>query len=81
MTSNFARQTCHGQPVDVFRIAEYIIVPSGSCYSMISHHFAELFRDDPERLQEAQRLAPCVWDPACAARSSIPVGADYGGPV
>jgi L-lactate dehydrogenase complex protein LldE len=27
---------------DVFAHAEYVVVPSGSCASMISHHFAEL---------------------------------------
>ena len=48
--------------LDVFRDAEYIVVPSGSCCSMISHHFVDLFRHDPERLEEAQRLAPRVWE-------------------
>jgi len=48
-------------------------VPSGSCCSMISHHFADLFRDDPERLQDAHKLAPGVWDPVSAAGSSVPV--------
>ena len=28
----------------VFRDSEYIVVPSGSCTSMIVHHFHELFR-------------------------------------
>src|SRR5918994_5364297 len=27
----------------VFRDAEYIVVPSGSCTSMLSHHMAEIF--------------------------------------
>ena len=48
--------------LEVFRDAEYIVVPSGSCCSMISHHFADLFRHDPERLEEAQKLAARVWD-------------------
>jgi L-lactate dehydrogenase complex protein LldE len=28
--------------LDVFRDAEYVVVPSGSCTSMITHHFSEL---------------------------------------
>jgi L-lactate dehydrogenase complex protein LldE len=44
------------------RHAEYIVVPSGSCASMITHHFEELFADDPERLSETRRLVPRVWE-------------------
>jgi L-lactate dehydrogenase complex protein LldE len=29
----------------VFRDAEYVVVPSGSCAAMIAHHYAELFDD------------------------------------
>ncbi|HEX5229511.1 MAG TPA: (Fe-S)-binding protein [Bryobacteraceae bacterium] len=48
--------------LDVFRDAEYIIVPSGSCTSMIGHHFADVFRHDPELLAEAHALEPHVWE-------------------
>ena len=34
--------------LETFRGAEYIVVPSGSCTSMLTHHAAELFPDDPE---------------------------------
>jgi len=34
----------------VFRDAEYIVVPSGSCTSMISHHYAQLFEEDMQWL-------------------------------
>lgn len=34
--------------LNVFRDAEMIVVPSGSCTSMIAHHYPELLRDDPE---------------------------------
>jgi L-lactate dehydrogenase complex protein LldE len=44
------------------RNAEYVVVPSGSCASMITHHFEELFANDPERLAEARGLAPRVWE-------------------
>ncbi len=33
----------------VFRDSEYIVVPSGSCASMISHHYAELIDSDEVR--------------------------------
>jgi L-lactate dehydrogenase complex protein LldE len=46
----------------VFRDCEYIIVPSGSCTSMISHHFADVFEHDPKLLSEARALAPRVWE-------------------
>jgi L-lactate dehydrogenase complex protein LldE len=41
-----------------FEGAEAIVVPSGSCTSMIGHHFAELLPGD-KRVDE---LAPRVWE-------------------
>ena len=40
----------------VFRDAEYIVVPSGSCTSMIAHHYAELLDG------EAHQLSNRVWE-------------------
>ncbi len=48
--------------LNVFRDSEYIVVPSGSCTSMISHHFADLFQQDPKLLAEAHALEPRVWE-------------------
>ena len=48
--------------LEVFADAEYIVVPSGSCTSMITHHYEEIFADDPKRLGEAHRMAPRVWE-------------------
>lgn len=48
--------------LDVFRDAEYIVVPSGSCASMIAHHYAELFENEPERLEAARKLEPKIWE-------------------
>jgi len=48
--------------IDVFRDAEAIVVPSGSCTSMIAHHYADLFRDDPPMLEQAQSLAARVFE-------------------
>lgn len=48
--------------LDVLRGQETIVVPSGSCASMITRHFEELFAKDPERLEETRRLAGRVWE-------------------
>ncbi len=48
--------------LDVFNDAEYIVSPSGSCTSMTSHHYAELFRDDPQRLEQARRIAARTYE-------------------
>jgi L-lactate dehydrogenase complex protein LldE len=46
----------------VFGEAEYVVVPSGSCTSMITHHFAELFHKDAAMLEAAHALEPKVWE-------------------
>lgn len=46
----------------VFRNADYVVVPSGSCTSMITHHYRDLFRKDPAALADAEALAPRVWE-------------------
>jgi L-lactate dehydrogenase complex protein LldE len=48
--------------IEACRDAEFVIVPSGSCTSMIVNHFEELFRDEPARLQEVQQLKPHLWE-------------------
>ncbi|MGA2183919.1 MAG: (Fe-S)-binding protein [Bryobacteraceae bacterium] len=48
--------------LDVFRDAEFIVVPSGSCTSMIAHHFTGLFPDDPGALAAAQHVANRTWE-------------------
>lgn len=48
--------------LSVFADAEYIVVPSGSCTSMITCHYEELFRKDPAALDEVRRLKPRVWE-------------------
>jgi len=42
--------------------AEYVVVPSGSCASMIMHHYEELFAKDPVRLEQSRVLASRVWE-------------------
>jgi L-lactate dehydrogenase complex protein LldE len=48
--------------LDVFRDSEYIVIPSGSCTSMISHHFAELFANEPAKLAEVHAMEHRVWE-------------------
>jgi L-lactate dehydrogenase complex protein LldE len=48
--------------LDVFRDSEYVVAPSGSCTSMITHHFAELFAGDPGKLAEVHQLEERVWE-------------------
>ena len=46
----------------VFEGAEYIIVPSGSCCSMIRHHFADVFHKDRAALEASTALAGRVYE-------------------
>jgi L-lactate dehydrogenase complex protein LldE len=48
--------------LDVFEASEAIVVPSGSCASMVAHHFEELFPDDPGMRARADKLAKRVWE-------------------
>jgi L-lactate dehydrogenase complex protein LldE len=48
--------------LDTFESSESIVVPSGSCTAMIVHHFAELFRKDPETLARVHALEKRVWE-------------------
>jgi len=48
--------------LDVFEKAEYVVIPSGSCTSMISHHYPELFAREPETLEKVRRLEPRIWE-------------------
>ena len=46
----------------VFGDAEYIIVPSGSCTSMIKHHYEDIFQRDEKMLAEVRRVTRNVWE-------------------
>jgi L-lactate dehydrogenase complex protein LldE len=45
-----------------FEACECIVVPSGSCTSMVTHHFAELFHKEPETLARVHALEKRVWE-------------------
>src|SRR5262249_40577532 len=42
--------------------SEYVVVPSGSCASMITHHFEDIFQKEHRNLEAARALAPRVWE-------------------
>jgi L-lactate dehydrogenase complex protein LldE len=48
--------------LDVFSDSRYIVVPSGSCTSMISHHYAELFANEPETLKRVHAIEQRTWE-------------------
>jgi L-lactate dehydrogenase complex protein LldE len=46
----------------VFETSECIVVPSGSCTAMVSHHFAELFQKEPETLERVHALERRIFE-------------------
>ena len=43
--------------LDIFDGDGYVVVPSGSCATMMKVYYLELFKDDPVLLERAQRLS------------------------
>jgi len=48
--------------LDVFRDSEYVVVPSGSCTAMISHHYDDIFENDPEMRKRAAEIGARVYE-------------------
>ena len=48
--------------IDVFRQAEVIVTPSGSCAAMVRHEYPALFANEPALKAEAERLASITWE-------------------
>jgi L-lactate dehydrogenase complex protein LldE len=48
--------------LDVFAGADYVVVPSGSCVSMIAHHYEEIFAGDARRLEQVHGTSHRVWE-------------------
>lgn len=48
--------------LDTFDRADYVVVASGSCTSMIGHHYADIYRDDPQKMERVHELEPRVWE-------------------
>ena len=48
--------------VETFRRAEYVIAASGSCCTMVAHHFKDLFQGDEAALQEVRSLSARTYE-------------------
>lgn len=48
--------------LDTFESSEAIVVPSGSCTAMVTHHFAELFGKEPDTLARVHAVGKRVWE-------------------
>ncbi|MCY3625756.1 MAG: (Fe-S)-binding protein [Candidatus Dadabacteria bacterium] len=49
--------------LDVFaRSDKAIVCPSGSCVSMVKNYYAEILRDDPERLSRAKEVSSRIYE-------------------
>lgn len=48
--------------LNTFAASECVVVPSGSCTSMVTHHFAELFQKEPETLARVHDLERRVFE-------------------
>ncbi|WP_438447721.1 (Fe-S)-binding protein [Gorillibacterium sp. sgz5001074] len=50
------------QLIRAFEKSEYVVAPSGSCVSMVRHHYPNLFAADPEWRGKAQALADKMFE-------------------
>jgi L-lactate dehydrogenase complex protein LldE len=50
------------QFLKAFQDAEVIVSPSGSCAAMVRHEYPQLFADDPDWRDAAQRAASITWE-------------------
>jgi len=48
--------------IDIFESAEAIVCPSGSCVTMVRHHYPQLFADDTAWLPRAQLVAAKTFE-------------------
>lgn len=50
------------QLIRAFEHSEYVVAPSGSCVSMVRHHYPNLFAADPAWRDKAQALADKMFE-------------------
>lgn len=48
--------------IDIFKDAEVIVCPSGSCVHMVRHHYPALFEDDPEMQDKALSIGEKTFE-------------------
>ena len=48
--------------IDIFETADAIVCPSGSCVTMVRHHFPQLFSDDDPWLRRSRSVAAKTYE-------------------
>ncbi len=48
--------------IDIFEAADTIVCPSGSCVTMVRHHYPELFKNDAAWLPRARQVADKTFE-------------------
>ena len=48
--------------IDIFETAQVIVCPSGSCVTMVRHHYPQLFEDNDPWLQRAKQVAAKTYE-------------------
>jgi L-lactate dehydrogenase complex protein LldE len=48
--------------IEIFETAESIVCPSGSCVTMVRHHYPELFSDDESWFQRSRAVAEKTYE-------------------
>ena len=48
--------------IEIFETADTVVCPSGSCVTMVRHHYPELFDDDDPWLQRARQVAAKTYE-------------------
>jgi L-lactate dehydrogenase complex protein LldE len=48
--------------IEIFETADTIVCPSGSCVTMVRHHYTELFKDDASWVQRARQVADKTYE-------------------
>ncbi len=48
--------------IEIFETADTIVCPSGSCVTMVRHHYPELFKDDVKWLQRSRQVADKTYE-------------------
>jgi L-lactate dehydrogenase complex protein LldE len=48
--------------LEAFKGFDYVVAPSGSCAGMISHHYPDLFADEPVLAEQARDLARRTYE-------------------
>jgi len=70
------------QVIRAFEPYDYLVIPSGSCGSMIRTHYKDLFGDDPEWAERQAALSAKTWEVLSFLRDVMnyrPVGVRYEG--